>query len=267
MRMAGLQSGMISCVISFFSFFSASHFKRQDMKNLVQWIFKVLTGWTRIWCCRRDRPNRSSAIVSGGYHLITDDLNGNYFYFTFCRLMFGNFFPLVLTLSLAFHICRGGLGNKSGQKLVCRQPVHRFQDTVPTRDQWTTKPVVSFTHQDSDNSQHDAAHVILQFSVSQCSVQTVERVPGSQLQQNNHTHEEMKSADSEGAKSENAAANHGWPGLFQAALCNKKMSVLFKNAHSWLFLSSWWTCSQRRLSESHNVACYAAVWLRVLVLK
>lgn len=37
----------MSCVISFFSF-SVSHFKRQDMKNLLQWIFKVLMGLTGV---------------------------------------------------------------------------------------------------------------------------------------------------------------------------------------------------------------------------
>lgn len=47
MKMKDWEDRRTSCVISFFSF-SASHFKRQDMQNSLQWIFKVLAGWTRI---------------------------------------------------------------------------------------------------------------------------------------------------------------------------------------------------------------------------
>lgn len=49
MKMKEWEDRRMSRVISFFFFFfSVSHFKRQDMKNLPQWIFKVLMGWTRI---------------------------------------------------------------------------------------------------------------------------------------------------------------------------------------------------------------------------
>lgn len=100
--------------------------------------------------------------------------------------MLGNI--LSLALPLTFQICRGGLGNKGRiKKLACRQAVDGFHGTLPAKDYWITKSADSLTHQDGNNSQHDAAHVILQFSVGQCSVQAVERVPGSQLQQNKHT--------------------------------------------------------------------------------
>lgn len=160
MKMKDWEDRRMSFVISFFSSFSASHFKRQDMKNLEQWIFKILMGWTWISAASKTYETRavlSSVVVS--IFSLTIEWKLIFFYLLQLHfsllLMFGNFPSLVLTLSLALHICRGGLGNKSGIKSLCwnkKQPVDGFQDTFPTRDQWTTKPVVSFTYQDGDNS-------------------------------------------------------------------------------------------------------------------